>query len=136
MVETYQEFFPQSYEFTHLADTVQQYFSPETPLWWVTTETGETVACLWMGNAIAQMNGERYSHIFLLYVKPDHRRRGIGTALMKHAQNWAKQRGDAQIGLQVFSDNTPALNLYSRLGYSTQSLLIVKSLEDDTKRKT
>lgn len=130
MVETYQEFFPDSEDFTHLSDTVKQYFSTETPVWWVTAETGMTVACLWMGSAIAQRNGQRYSHIFLLYVKPDYRRRGIGTALMQQAQDWARKRGDFQIGLQVFSHNAPALHLYSRLGYSTQSLLMVKSLTD------
>ena len=31
---TYQELFP-GQNFSHLAQTVEQYFSPETPLWWV-----------------------------------------------------------------------------------------------------
>ena len=31
---TYQELFP-GQDFSHLAQTVEQYFSPETPLWWV-----------------------------------------------------------------------------------------------------
>lgn len=32
---TYQELFPQQKEFAHLAITVEQYFSQDTPLWWV-----------------------------------------------------------------------------------------------------
>ncbi|MBC5793579.1 GNAT family N-acetyltransferase, partial [Sphaerospermopsis sp. LEGE 00249] len=63
---------------------------------------------------------------FLLYVVPSHRRRGIAKALMQHIENWAKQRGDRQIGLQVFTSNTPALNLYQNLGYQTQSLWMIK----------
>jgi ribosomal protein S18 acetylase RimI-like enzyme len=143
---TYQELFPEQKDFAHLAKTVEQYFSKDTPLWWVeladeeaakqardreqniTHSPSSPVACLWMGNAIDQIQGDRHAHIFLLYVAPEHRRRGIGTALMQHAENWAKQRGDRQIGLQVFQSNPIALNLYNHLGYQTQSLWMIKPI--------
>ncbi|BAY22319.1 GCN5-related N-acetyltransferase [Calothrix sp. NIES-2100] len=158
MQRSYQDIFPPG-DFSHLAQTVEQYLSSNTPLWWVDEdrEVGEQdretkrrgdrekelsasprprvfvspsspVACLWVGNAIDQINGSRHAHIFLLYVVPEHRRRGIGTALMKYLENWATQRGDRQIGLQVFQSNQAALNLYDQLGYQTQSLWMVKSL--------
>jgi GNAT superfamily N-acetyltransferase len=82
-----------------------------------------------MGNAIDQISGLRHAHIFLLYINPEHRRKGIGTALMQYAENWAKQRGDNQIALQVFQTNTPALNLYNQLGYQIQSLWMIKPLQ-------
>ncbi|MCX7597108.1 MAG: GNAT family N-acetyltransferase, partial [Fischerella sp.] len=139
---TYQEIFP-SRDFSHLARTVEQYFSSQTPLWWVEEEpeVGKTkggenaelssphpLACLWIGNAIDQVTGDRHAHILLLYVVPEHRRRGIGTALIQYAEDWAKKRGDRQIGLQVFQSNPAALSLYDHLGYQTQSLWMVKSL--------
>ncbi|MBP5971611.1 GNAT family N-acetyltransferase [Brasilonema sp. CT11] len=178
MQRTYQEAFPQQ-DFSHLARTVEQYFSRDTPLWWVDfveveqKETGEAggqdnsksrsvaseatqsqnsklgvspslphspppslrsssaIAGLWVGNAIDQVQGDRHAHIFLLYVLPEHRRQGIGTALMQYVENWARARGDHQIGLQVFQTNTAALNLYNQLGYETQSLWMVKSLKPD-----
>jgi ribosomal protein S18 acetylase RimI-like enzyme len=136
MQRTYQDIFPNQ-DFSHLSQTVEQYLSSDTPLWWVEfTETKfsasqtSPVACLWMGNAIDQITGSRHAHLFLLYVVPEHRRRGVGRALMEYAQTWAKARGDRQIGLQVFSSNTPALNLYSQLGFQTQSLWMIKSLEN------
>nr|WP_041639288.1 GNAT family N-acetyltransferase [Trichormus azollae] len=160
---TYQEIFPHQ-DFSHLARTVEQYFSVDTPLWWVYEQAGEQtpgcrgeftqspvpnpqcpipsaqspvpnpqslvpIACLWVGNAIDQVTGSRHAHIFLLYVVPTYRRRGIGRALMRYIENWAKQRGDRQIGLQVFESNTPALNLYHQLSYQTQSLWMIKSLQ-------
>ncbi|MBU7584306.1 MAG: GNAT family N-acetyltransferase [Nostoc sp. TH1S01] len=155
---TYQERFPQQ-DFAHLARTVEQYLSKDTPLWWVDVEeagqggrgaeaqgsrgAGEVnsfdspsptlsppspVACLWVGNAIDQVIGDRHAHIFLLYVVPEHRRRGIGKALMQYVEQWAIKRGDKQIGLQVFESNQPALNLYNQLGYQTQSLWMLKEL--------
>ncbi|PLZ41177.1 GNAT family N-acetyltransferase, partial [Fischerella thermalis] len=111
---TYQEMFPNQ-DFSHLAQTVEQYFSSQTPLWWVeedgemgrlgdgedfTTPPNHPIACLWMGNAIDQVTGDRHAHIFLLYVVPKHRRRGIATALMRYAEDWARNRGDRQMGLQ------------------------------------
>jgi ribosomal protein S18 acetylase RimI-like enzyme len=86
------------------------------------------VACLWLGNAIDQVQGDRHAHIFLLYVMPEYRRQGIGSALMRHAEDWARARGDRQLGLQVFYNNQAALSLYHKLGYQTQSLWMVKPL--------
>ncbi|MFS0517341.1 GNAT family N-acetyltransferase [Nostoc sp. UIC 10607] len=145
MQRTYEDLFPNE-DFSHLEQTVKQYFSSDTPLWWVDFlgkgDQGENftlsplssssphspIACLWVGNAIDQVHGNRHAHIFILYVLPEHRRRGIGTALMQYVENWAIQRGDRQIGLQVFQSNKPALNLYNQLGYQTQSLWMVKFL--------
>jgi ribosomal protein S18 acetylase RimI-like enzyme len=134
MQQTYQELYP-GQSFSHLAYTVEQYLSRETPLWWVkqAESTSElplpsAVACLWMGMAIDQIQGDRHAHIFLLYVSPNYRRQGIGSALMHHAEVWAKARGDRQIGLQVFQHNKPALHLYEKLGYQSQSLWMVKPL--------
>lgn len=126
MHKTYLELTPDG-DMAHLSDTVEQYLSRETPLWWVAR--GEVViACLWMGTAIDQLQGDRHAHVFLLYVAPDHRRKGIGSALMHQAEAWAQARGDRQIGLQVFQFNQPALKLYQQFGYQTQSLWMVKPL--------
>ena len=128
MRRTYQELHPDQ-DFAHLAQTIEQYLSQQTPLWWIESVDAATpVGCLWLGNAINQVNGDRHAYIFLLYVQPEHRRRGIGSALVEIAETWAIERGDRQIGLQVFADNQPALTLYRKLGYQTQSLLLLKPL--------
>ncbi len=150
---TYGELYPDR-ELGHLAQTVEHYFSKQTPVWWVECQKNgseweeilpalpsqylnpksqvqnlnSVVGCLWLGNAIDQTTGSRHAHIFLLYIAPQHRRRGLGAALVVHAENWARQRGDRQIGLQVFLSNQPAMNLYQKLGYQSHSVWMVKSL--------
>jgi ribosomal protein S18 acetylase RimI-like enzyme len=52
----------------------------------------------------------------------------LGAALMKQAEDLAREKGDRQIGLQVFQQNQPALNLYENLGYTVQSLWMTKTL--------
>lgn len=130
LAKTYEEL-SGTQSFDHLAETVDRHLSAKTPVWWVSPEALETspIACLWLGNAVDQQQGDRHAYIMMLYVIPEHRRRGIATALLKTAQRWATQRGDRQIGLQVFADNTAALALYRKLGYQTQSLWLTRPLE-------
>ena len=127
MQKTYQELAPKQ-DFSHLALTVEQYLSRETPLWWV-SDRNSPVACLWAGNATDQITGDRIAHIFLLYVAPEHRRRGIATTLIGLVETWAIDKGLGAIELQVFQTNSSALKLYNQLGYQTQSLSMVKPLK-------
>lgn len=118
----------------HLADTVERHLSQQSQLWWLidgqaaTLPVGlpgihhrEPVGCLWLGEAVDQRNGQKQAYVFLLYVAPAHRCQGLGTALMCHAQLWAKQQGYRHIGLQVFEENVAAIRLYRKLGYQSQA---------------
>ena len=135
MRKTYEELYPDR-DFTHLSRTVGQHLSSKTPLWFATTETGaagkklEEVACLWMGTAVEQITGKPMSYIFLLYVKPEYRRRGLGKLLLARAEAWARQQGHDRIGLQVFLSNQNALDFYRHAGFESQSLWMAKSLGD------
>ncbi|WP_225889126.1 GNAT family N-acetyltransferase [Halomicronema hongdechloris] len=130
MARTYAEISPQVSQ-SHIAATVENHLSPATPLWWVwqaSPDVGDPVACLWLGNAVDQLSGQRHAYLLVLYVDPAHRRQGIATALMHQAQTWATQRGDHQIGLQVLSNNVTALTLYRRLGYVSHAIMMTKPL--------
>ena len=124
---TYQERSPQLQDYRHLQSTVDRYFSAQTPLWFVTTSSRK-IACLWLGIAIDQVTGIRHPNIFLVYVDPAYRRQGIGRALMEYAQVWAKAQGYTQIGLQVFTNNQPAIDLYQQLGYQPRSISMMREI--------
>ncbi|WP_310424223.1 GNAT family N-acetyltransferase [Chamaesiphon sp. VAR_48_metabat_135_sub] len=128
---TYEELYPQQQNYQHLQSTVDRYFSSETPLWFVTTldrNCSIKIACLWIGIAIDQITGIRHPNIFLICVDPPYRRQGIGRALMEHAEIWAKAQGYTQIGLQVFTTNQPAIELYQQLGYQARSISMMREL--------
>jgi ribosomal protein S18 acetylase RimI-like enzyme len=135
MQQAYQEFSPDQ-SIDHLAQTIEQHLSAQPPLWWVeasavtsSPDPKPVVACLWLGVAVDQLRGgKRHTYIFLLYVAPVHRRRGVGSALMAQAENWARSRGEHQIGLQVFLFNQPALDFYRSLGYQSQAVWMIKPL--------
>jgi hypothetical protein len=64
-------------------------------------------------------------------VARDHRRRGIGLALMEAAEEWARRVGVRKLELHVFPHNTPALALYEKLGYERVRDLEVWDIKAD-----
>ena len=56
-------------------------------------------------------------YINAVAVSPDFRRRGIGTMLMNHAEELARDAGTAEISLIVADENRGAVDLYKKLGY-------------------
>lgn len=74
-----------------------------------------------------------------LEVLPDHRGRGIGTAIIATAEATARKIGYAQIALGVGLDNLSAYRLYASLGYANWGYGPIqtgyeKVLPDGTKR--
>ncbi|NEP17185.1 MAG: GNAT family N-acetyltransferase [Leptolyngbya sp. SIO4C1] len=123
----------------HLEQTVQQHFCDRSPLWWALSDPAaprvgfaraeqSPAGCLWLGTAVDQWTGSSQAYVLLLYVEPQHRRRGLATALMAAGQAWALEQGHTSMGLQVFTSNLPAQQLYNKLGYSSQALWMTKPL--------
>ena len=52
-----------------------------------------------------------------LMVAASHRRRGIGTALLEQAVEWARGAGVRKLELHVFPHNEAAIALYERFGF-------------------
>jgi aminoglycoside 6'-N-acetyltransferase len=64
-----------------------------------------------------------------LSVAPEWRGRGVGAALMRAAEGWARERGATRVILDVAAANTGARRLYERLGYETHGLLMDRRLD-------
>jgi RimJ/RimL family protein N-acetyltransferase len=67
---------------------------------------------------------------FGLMVAASARRRGIGSALMEEAMNWARDRGIVRLELTVFPHNAPAIALYRKLGFQEEGILRRRYLID------
>ena len=61
-----------------------------------------------------------------IYVAPGHRGLGVGRALFKECQKWAKKKGADGVSLQVAADNLRARKFYEELGFREVSVYEVK----------
>ncbi len=69
----------------------------------------------------------KYGYICDLFVKEEYRKKGIGKALLKEAEEWFKKRGISKIFLEVYFDN-PAREYYMRQGYSPIDIKMIKNI--------
>ncbi|KRE90755.1 GCN5 family acetyltransferase [Frateuria sp. Soil773] len=70
--------------------------------------------------------GRTNCHISDLAVAPAHEGRGIGKALLAHAEDWAREHRCALVTLSVFPGNERARALYEASGYATDLLRLAK----------
>jgi GNAT superfamily N-acetyltransferase len=66
-----------------------------------------------------------------IYVRPEHRRGGIGRAVMEHLANLALQRGHVRLEWVALDWNEPALNFYENLGARRLDDWVIHRLERD-----
>lgn len=61
--------------------------------------------------------GSGIARIYSVVVAPAARGQGLGAALVRTAQDWARHAGLHTLSLEVRADNAAARALYARLGY-------------------
>lgn len=58
------------------------------------------------------------AHMYQMWVSPDYRKRGIGTALVNFVKSWAADKGMETLLLSVTTINTEAVSLYQSIGFN------------------
>jgi ribosomal protein S18 acetylase RimI-like enzyme len=86
-----------------------------------------------IGTVMAGYDGHR-GWIYLLAVIPEKRKQGIGTKLLKHAENELKRLGCVKINLQIISNNGSVKEFYKKNGYNIEERISMgKEIKDNIK---
>lgn len=75
-----------------------------------------------LGGVIVASNDGRRGWLYYLSVREDLRKQGIGSRLMRHAEDWLRSRGVPKVLFLVRDDNLEkTARLYHELGYREEA---------------
>jgi len=61
--------------------------------------------------------------LYRLAVRPEYQRRGIGTAMVEHAESWLREQGCPRVKLQIHPDKAGVVEFYRKRGFEVQELI-------------
>lgn len=117
VIALWNEVLPANAPHNEPATTIRMKREADPDLFFVATVEGEVA-----GTAMGGYDGHR-GWIYTVAVAPEHRHRGIGTALIRHIETEFKRRGCLKINLQVRTSNAGVVAFYKSLGYSVDEVL-------------
>lgn len=111
--------------------TLDRFFAqqPANARLWVAEGTDSAMlGAAYAEEATDYFTQETHGHLGILIVAASAEGLGIGPALMRAVEQWAADRGDRFLTLNVFAGNTRAIGLYEHLGYGPDTIRYVKTL--------
>ncbi|MBO6201608.1 MAG: GNAT family N-acetyltransferase [Chryseobacterium sp.] len=72
-------------------------------------------------------NFDTYAYLGFMYVKPEHRGKGINKLILDELIKWSKDKGISEIRLEVYDQNEPAVKAYEKAGF--ESLILTMRLK-------
>jgi ribosomal protein S18 acetylase RimI-like enzyme len=100
----------------------------------IANEDGDVVGfvCVWARVPSEEPDEDPSDYAFIsdLVVAADHRRHGVGSALMSAAEAYARARGGRRIRLRVLARNEVARRFYRSMNYQEREIELQKTLVD------
>lgn len=96
------------------ATSIRQKVAVQRDLFFVCVVEGAVV-----GTVMGGYDGHR-GWVYSVAVLPEHRRRGIGAALLRRLEGALTERGCLKVNLQVRASNAGVIAFYEKLGYGVE----------------
>ena len=114
VIGLWQTVFPDAPAWNDPASDIRRKLTVQPGLFLVAERNGELI-----GTVMGGFDGHR-GWVYYLVVDPDHRRQGIGAALMRHVEDGLRSLGCHKLNLQVRATNHEVVEFYKRLGYDVE----------------
>ncbi len=85
---------------------------------------GQVVATVMTGH-----DGHR-GWLYYVAVDPEFDRRGLGRAMVGHAEAWLRERGVAKVNLMIRDTNEAARGFYQAIGYDSEPRIVMARILD------
>jgi GNAT superfamily N-acetyltransferase len=110
--------------------TLRRFFeggSPDSELL-IAEQAGTPLGFALLEPLVDYFTEQPHGHIGILSVSHEAEGRGVAGALMRAAEEWAREHGYKKLTLAVFEGNQRARSVYEHLGYRPETLRYVKTL--------
>jgi ribosomal protein S18 acetylase RimI-like enzyme len=71
----------------------------------------------------------KHGHVADIVVATEFEARGVGRALLKKAEEWARMQGYSWLTISVFHENTRAVRTYAKMGFCPDVARLLKVLD-------
>ena len=95
----------------------------------VAEEGGTPLGFVFLEPAVDYFSGDAHGHIGMIAVTEAAEGRGVGAALMRAAEDWARAQRYPTLTLNVFEHNGRARRMYERFGYRVETVRYVKPID-------
>ena len=73
---------------------------------------------------------DKYVYLGFMYVKEEHRGKGVNKRIMNELIKWGKKSGHHIFKLDVYSNNSSAINAYRKAGFKGEELNMILNLKE------
>ena len=73
---------------------------------------------------------DKYVYLGFMYVKEEHRGKGVNKRIMNELIEWGKKSGYQIFKLDVYSNNSSAINAYQKAGFKGEELNMILNLKE------
>lgn len=110
--------------------TLRRFFggNPAGACLWVAEDQGAVVGMAYAERATDYFTQESHGHLGIIAVAEQAEGRGIGRALLAAVEQWSRDAGFRFLSLNVFADNTRAIEVYEKAAYRADFVRYVKEL--------
>ena len=81
------------------------------------------------GSVMAGYEGHR-GWVYYVAVAPEHRSKGLGERLMRHAEAWLARAGAPKVMLMIREENEAVRRFYEGLGYGVEKRMVMSRWTD------
>ncbi len=96
----------------------------------VAKQSGQIIGMVNLLYTLSTALGSRVAILEDMVIAPQHRGLGVGSALLKHAIDFAKQKGCKRITLLTDNDNESAHRFYEQHGFTESSMMAYRLFLD------
>lgn len=121
LFNAYREFYGQNSDLDGARDCISNNLTLERSMIFLCEASDTVVGFTQLYPAFCSVEMRPFYVLYDLFVMPNHRTKGMGTALLNHAHVWAKSQGAFRVVLETAHTNTTAQSVYEGLGYELET---------------